>query len=131
MERRIVNPWTWQDQMGYVQANDVSGAQGTIFLAGQGSVDEEGAPVHPGDMEAQLNQTLDNLETVLREAGAGLSDVVRLNIYTTDVDGFFEAYGAAAGRLAQAGCRPASTLLGVTRLAYPEMLVEIEATAVV
>ena len=82
-------------------------------------------------MEAQLNQTLDNLETVLREAGAGLSDVVRLNIYTTDVDGFFEAYGAAAGRLAQAGCRPASTLLGVTRLAYPQMLVEIEATAVV
>ncbi len=117
--------------MGYVQANDVSGAQRTIFLSGQGSVDEEGAPIHPGDMEAQLNQTLDNLETVLREAGAGLSDVVRLNIYTTDVDGFFEAYGAAAGRLAQAGCRPASTLLGVTRLAYPEMLVEIEATAVV
>ena len=131
MERRIVNPWTWQDQMGYVQANDVSGAQRTIFLAGQASVDEEGAPVHPGDMEAQLNQTLDNVETVLREAGAGLSDVVRLNIYTTDVDGFFEAYGAVAGRLAQAGCRPASTLLGVTRLAYPEMLVEIEATAVV
>ncbi len=131
MERKIVNPWTWQDQMGYVQANDVSGAQRTIFLAGQASVDEEGAPVHPGDMEAQLNQTLDNVETVLREAGAGLSDVVRLNIYTTDVDGFFEAYGAVAGRLAQAGCRPASTLLGVTRLAYPEMLVEIEATAVV
>ena len=131
MERRIVNPWTWQDQMGYVQANDVSGAQRTIFLAGQGSVDEEGAPVHPGNMEAQLNQTLDNVETVLREAGSGLSDVVRLNIYTTDVDGFFEAYGAIAGRLAQAGCRPASTLLGVTRLAYPEMLVEIEATAVV
>ena len=131
MERRIVNPWTWQDEMGYVQANDVSGAQRTIFLSGQGSVDEEGAPIHPGDMEAQLNQTLDNLETVLREAGAGLSDVVRLNIYTTDVDGFFEAYGAAAGRLAQAGCRPASTLLGVTRLAHPEMLVEIEATAVV
>ncbi len=131
MERRIINPWTWQDQMGYVQANEVSGAQRTIFLSGQGSVDEEGAPIHPGDMEAQLNQTLDNLETVLREAGAGLSDVVRLNIYTTDVDGFFEAYGAAAGRLAHAGCRPASTLLGVTRLAYPEMLVEIEATAVV
>ncbi len=131
MERRIVNPWTWQDQMGYVQANDVSGAQRTIFLSGQASVDEEGTPMHPGDMEAQLNQTLDNLETVLREAGAALSDVVRLNIYTTDVDGFFEAFGAAAGRLAQAGCRPASTLVGVTRLAYPQMLVEIEATAVV
>jgi enamine deaminase RidA (YjgF/YER057c/UK114 family) len=130
MERRILNPWTWQDQMGYVQANEVSGAQRTIFLAGQGSVDEEGRPVHPDDMRAQLDQTLDNLETVLREAGAALSDVVRLNIYTTDVDRFFEVYGGIAGRLAEAGCRPASTLLGVGRLAYPEMLVEIEATAV-
>lgn len=130
MERRIINPWTWQDQLGYVQANEISGAQRTLFLAGQGSVDEEGRPVHPEDMAAQLNQTLDNLETVLREAGAELSAVVRLNYYTTDVDRFFEAYGAAAGRLAEAGCRPASTLLGVTRLAYPELLVEIEATAV-
>jgi enamine deaminase RidA (YjgF/YER057c/UK114 family) len=130
MERRIINPWTWQDQMGYVQANEVSGAQHILFLAGQGSVDEEGRPVHPDDMGAQLDQTLDNLETVLREAGAALSDVVRLNIYTTDVDRFFEVYGGIAGRLAEAGCRPASTLLGVTRLAYPEMLVEIEATAV-
>ena len=68
---------------------------------------------------------------MLREAKAGLSDVVRLNIYATDVDRFLEAFGAAAGRLAQAGCQPASTLLGVTRLAFPEMLVEIEATAVV
>jgi 2-iminobutanoate/2-iminopropanoate deaminase len=49
MERRINNPWTWQDQMGYVQANEVSGAQRTLFLAGQGSVDEEGRPVHPDD----------------------------------------------------------------------------------
>ncbi len=130
MERRIINPWTWQDAMGYVQANEVAGAGRTIYCAGQGSVDEEGRPTHPGDMAAQMGQALDNLEAVLKGAGAGLSDVVRLNIYTTDVDGFFEAYGPMAGRLAEAGCRPASTLLGVTRLAYPEMLIEIEATAV-
>lgn len=130
MERRIINPWTWQDQLGYVQANEVSGAQRTLFLAGQASVDEEGRPMHPEDMGGQLTQSMDNLETVLREADAKLSDVVRLNYYTTDVDRFFEAYGAAVGRLAEAGCRPASTLLGVTRLAYPELLVEIEATAV-
>ncbi len=130
MERRIINPWTWQDQLGYVQANEVSGTQRTLFLAGQASVDEEGRPVNPEDMGVQLTQAMDNLEAVLREAGAELSDVVRLNYYTTDVDRFFEAYGAAVGRLAEAGCRPASTLLGVTRLAYPELLVEIEATAV-
>ena len=131
MERRIINPWTWQDQLGYVQANDVEGAGRTIYCSGQGSLDEEGRPTHPEDMGAQLTQAMDNLETVLREAGAELSDVVRLNFYTTDVDRFFEASGVAIGRLAEAGCRPASTLLGVTRLAYPEMMVEIEATAVV
>ena len=81
------------------------------------------------DMGAQLTRAIDNLETVLRKAGAELSDVVRLNYYTTDVDGFFEVYGAAAGRLASANCRPASTLLGVGRLAFSELLVEIEATA--
>ena len=131
MERRIINPWTWQDQMGYVQANEVYGAQRTLFCAGQTSVDHEGRPVHAGDMGAQLAQSLDNLETVLGAAGAALSDVMRLNIYTTDVDLFFGAYGPAAARLAESGCRPASTLLGVTTLAFPELLVEIEATAVV
>jgi len=74
---------------------------------------------------------MDNLETVLREAGYSLSDVVRINYYTTDVDAFFEAYpDEVAGRLAEAGCQPASTLLGVTRLAFPQLMVEIEATAV-
>jgi enamine deaminase RidA (YjgF/YER057c/UK114 family) len=131
VQRRIINPWTWQDQRGFVQANEISGAQRTIFLSGQTSVDEEGGPVHPDDMGAQLEQAMDNLETVLREADAELSDVVRLNIYTTDVERCLEAYGATAGRLAQAGCRPASTLLGVRSLASPELLVEIEATAVV
>lgn len=129
-ERRIINPWTWQDEMGFVQANEIGGAQRMLLCAGQTSVDAEGRALHPGDMRAQITQTMDNLETVLREAGFTLSDVVRLNYYTTDVDRFFEAYDALAARLAEAGCRPASTLLGVTRLAFPELLVEIEATAV-
>lgn len=81
-------------------------------------------------MRAQLARSVDNLEMVLGEAGFKLSDVVRLNIYTTDVDGFFEAWESMAPRLAEAGCRQASTLLGVARLAFPELMVEIEATAV-
>ena len=93
-------------------------------------MDAGGAPVHPGDMRAQLNQALDNLETVLKDAGFQLSDVVRLNIFNTDVDAFFGAWEALAPRLAESGCRQASTLLGVQRLAFPELLVEIEATAV-
>jgi enamine deaminase RidA (YjgF/YER057c/UK114 family) len=81
-------------------------------------------------MRAQFMEALDNLETVLGEAGFTLSDVMRLNYYTTDVDQFFGVYDILTSRLAEAGCRPATMLVGVSRLAYPEMLIEIEATAV-
>ena len=86
--------------------------------------------MHTGDMAGQINQSLDNLETVLKESGFKMSDVVRLNYYTTDLDLFWEAAEGAGRRLVESGCRPASTLLGVHRLAFPELLVEIEATAV-
>jgi enamine deaminase RidA (YjgF/YER057c/UK114 family) len=130
MERRVINPWTWQDQFGFVQAHEVTGAERTLYLAGQTSSDADGNPIHAGDIRAQLSQALDNLETVLRESGFELSQVVRLNYYTTDVDAFLESAGPIGARLAEAGCRPSSTLLGVARLAFPEFLVELEATAV-
>jgi enamine deaminase RidA (YjgF/YER057c/UK114 family) len=130
MERRIVNPWTWQDQYGFVQASEAVGAERVLVCAGQTSVDADGQGLHEGDMAAQIGQALDNVETVLREAGYTLADVVRLNYYVTDVDAFIEAGAALAARLDEAGCRPASTLLGVARLAFPTQLVEIEATAV-
>jgi|TARA_Y100000310_G_scaffold142070_1_gene141535 enamine deaminase RidA (YjgF/YER057c/UK114 family) len=66
----------------------------------------------------------------LSGAGFTLADVVRLNYYVTDVDAFMAAAEGFGSRLGQAGCRAASTLLGVSRLAFPELLVEIEATAV-
>ena len=129
MERRIVNPWTWQDALGFVQANQVTGAERTLICSGQTSVDANGAPLHAGDMTAQIVQALENLETVLKEAGFELSDVVRLNYFTTDLDAFMEAAGVGGRRLAEAGCRPASTLLGVDRLFHPDILIELEATA--
>lgn len=82
-------------------------------------------------MRAQLAQALDNLERVLGAAGFKMSDVMRLNFYTTDVDRFMEAWPLVQSRLAQTGCRQASTLLGVARLFHPDILVEIEATAVI
>jgi enamine deaminase RidA (YjgF/YER057c/UK114 family) len=130
VERQIVNPWTWQDQFGFVQGNLVEGAQRVLVCAGQLSTDADGNFINAGDMAAQIAQSLDNLETVLKQAGMNLGTVVRLNYYTTDVDGFIAAMGALGGRLGAAGCRPASTLLGVSRLAFPEQLVELEATAV-
>ena len=131
MERRVINPWTWQDNFGFVQANEVQGAQRVLVCSGQTSVDADGNPVHESDMGGQISQALDNLETVLKAAGFQLSDVVRLNYYTTDVDGFIAASMAEGGaHLAGANCKAASTLLGVTRLAFPQLLIEIEATAV-
>jgi enamine deaminase RidA (YjgF/YER057c/UK114 family) len=125
-----VNPWQWQDAFQFSQGIDVRQASRVLYCAGQASVNGEGAPVHAGDMRAQLEQAITNLETVLAQAGLALGHVVRLNYYVTDVDAFLGAMPALAGRLRNAACKPASTLLGVTRLAHPDLLVEIEATAV-
>jgi enamine deaminase RidA (YjgF/YER057c/UK114 family) len=130
VERKVINPWTWQDQFGFVQANAISGGNRVAYCAGQASVDDDGNPIHEGDMSGQINQSFDNLETVLEQAGATLSDVVRLTYYVTDVEAFFRAQETLRPRLTQANCRPASTLLAVAGLAFPQLLVEIEATAV-
>lgn len=130
MEIKTVNPWTWQDNFGFSQGVEYTGHTRVLVCAGQTSVDENGTPVNAGDMNAQVNRALDNLEEVLKKAGMSLGNVVRLNIYTTDVDGIFPALPTWAGRLNAAGCKPASTLLGVQRLAFPELMVELEATAV-
>jgi len=130
MERRTVNPWTWQERFGFQQANEVTGAERVLYCAGQTSVDGNGQPLHEGQMEAQALQAVDNIETVLREAGFELADIVRTTVYVTDVDAFREAAPAVGRRLGEAGARYASTLIGVTRLALPELMVEIEATAV-
>lgn len=129
MERRVINPWTWQEQYGFNHGHEVTGAERTLYLAGQVSLDDEGKLVHEGDMAGQINKSIDNIEAILEAAGMTLADVVRLNVYTTDVDAYFES-AAAMGRLNAAGCQYTSTLLGVARLAFPELLVELEATAV-
>jgi enamine deaminase RidA (YjgF/YER057c/UK114 family) len=129
-ERTTVNPWEWSKAFGFNQGELVEGGAKVLFCAGQTAVDANGAPQHVGDMAGQLGLALDNLETVLRDAGMTLANVVRLNVYTTDVDGFVEHSGVVTERGAAAGIAQVSTLLGVARLAFPELLVELEATAV-
>jgi enamine deaminase RidA (YjgF/YER057c/UK114 family) len=130
VERVAVNPWTWSLSFGFNQGEVVSDASRVLFCAGQTSVDGDGAPQHPGDMAAQLALALDNLEAVLAEAGMSLANVVRLNLYTTDVDALLADFGVLAERNSAAGIAPPGTLLGVARLAFPELMVELEATAV-
>ncbi|RBY88759.1 RidA family protein [Blastococcus sp. TF02A-26] len=130
MERTRVNPWPWSEALGYDQGELVSGHGRTLYCAGQTATSGDGVPQHEGDMAAQLALSLDNLEAVLARAGMSLADLVRLTVYTTDVDLLLEHYGVLAGRLGAAGVAASSTLLGVTRLAIPSLLVELEGTAV-
>jgi enamine deaminase RidA (YjgF/YER057c/UK114 family) len=130
MEIRALNPGDWQDQFDFSQAIEVRGAERVVYCAGQISVDAAGMTLHSGDMAAQFHQALDNLEIVLAKAGLRLSDVVRLNYYVTDVPAFLQAVPGVGVRLKAARCKPASTLLGVSRLADPDWMIEIEATAV-
>jgi len=118
--------------MGFVQAYELGPAKRMLLCSGQTSVDATGAPLHAGDMVGQLKQAIANLEAVLQAGGFDLTDVVRLNYYTTDVDAFMQGAGAGGlARLAEANCRPASTLLGVARLFHRDIMIEIEATAMV
>ena len=131
MTKKIINPWSWQDNFGFVQANEITDAERMLFCAGQVSVDKDGNLLHAGDMAKQINQVFDNLETLLQQAGLQLSDIVRLTYYTTDVTAFTEAVQVLINRLEKGDCKPATTLLGVASLFHPDCVVEIEATAVV
>lgn len=130
MERRTINPWQWQEKLGYAQGIEVISGQRVLYLAGQTATNADGQVQHAGDMAAQLMAALDNVEAVLSASGYRLADLVRLNYYTTDIDAFFASYGPITRRLAAANSLASGTLLAVTRLARPELLVEIEGTAV-
>jgi enamine deaminase RidA (YjgF/YER057c/UK114 family) len=130
MDKKHINPWKWQDEFGFSQAVEISGHSRVLRCAGQTAVNERAEPQHPGDMAAQITLALDNLEAVLEGAGMTMSNVARLNLYTTDMDLFFQHYRVLLDRLAAANVKPASTLLGVARLFDPSLLIEIEATAV-
>ena len=93
-------------------------------------MDADGTPQHPGDMAAQLESALDNLEAILAAAEMSFADVVRLNVYATDVDELFKHWARIPGRFGGRDDRFVTSVLGVTRLAAPERIVMLEATAV-
>lgn len=129
MERTAVNPWPWSVALGFDQAQLVEGHRRVLICSGQDAVDASGSPQHPGDMAAQLRLAVDNLQVVLAGVGMTLANVVRLNVYTTDMDSLFQHFTILTGRFGGSGERFASTVLGAARLAAPELLVLLEATA--
>ena len=130
MERQAVNPVTWSAALGFNQGEVVEGQTRTLYCSGQTATSDDGRPRHDGDMASQVALSLDNLESVLRAADMTLANLIRLSVYTTDVDLLLQHYGVLASRLGAARVAPTTTMLGVSRLAIPGQLVELEGTAV-
>jgi enamine deaminase RidA (YjgF/YER057c/UK114 family) len=129
MERRPVNPWSWSAKLGFDQGQLIEGQQRQLVCSGQDAVDADGNPQHPGDVAAQLDLALDNLEAVLAGADMTLANVVRLNVYTTDVDELFKHWARLPDRFGDSDGGFVTSVLGVTQLAAPGLLVLLEATA--
>jgi enamine deaminase RidA (YjgF/YER057c/UK114 family) len=129
METTPINPWSWSLNLGFDQAQLVVGHRRELVCSGQDAVDADGNPQHPGDMAAQLELALDNLEAVLAAADMSLANVVRLNVYTTDLDEYLKHFARVTDRFGSADGRFATSLLGVAQLPA-QLLVMLEATAV-
>ncbi|MBW8687998.1 RidA family protein [Chitinophaga rhizophila] len=129
MEKTIINPWKWQDQRSYVQAVEVKNVTGTLYCSGQAAVDADGKS-STADAKTQLLQAMENLETVISQAGYECKNIVRLTIYTTNAEEllphFFEIFQPWVEKH---GMKQALTFMEVKSL-FETLKVELEATVV-
>ncbi|OSZ70802.1 enamine deaminase RidA [Sphingomonas sp. IBVSS1] len=130
MERRAINPTPWLTHFNMNHAIEVKGGSRTLYLSGQTSTAADGSTLHPDDMVAQFATAWANVKDALAGADMVPGDVVRLNIYTTDVDQFMLRAEQIVPIFAADGVQPVCTLLGVARLFDPLVMIELEATAV-
>ncbi|WP_291963726.1 RidA family protein [Maribacter sp.] len=128
MERRIINPWEWQNERSYVQAVEVVKPEATLYISGQTAIDDAGIS-STGDMRSQLTDTISNLEKVIDEAGYACKNIVRLNIYTTSSDEFFASFDIFQDWIKKHGIKQTSTVLEVKSL-FETLKVELEVTVV-
>ena len=127
MRRQLYSSGTsWEPVVGYSRAVRVDGR---VWVSGTTSTGSDGAIVGKGDPYAQAKQAIANIERALAAAGAVLADVVRTRIFVTDI-AHWRDIGRAHGE-AFANIRPATTMVEVARLIDPDLLVEIEADAVI
>jgi 2-iminobutanoate/2-iminopropanoate deaminase len=112
MEKRVINPWQWQDQRSYVQAVEVKNVESTLYISGQTAISDDGISSNE-NMEAQLALALKNLEKVISDAGYQPNGIVRLNIYTTSTAEFWPHFKLFQDWITKHGVQQALTLLDV------------------
>ncbi len=122
---KTVSGTPWEPKVGYARAVLVGE---TAYVSGTTGTDQTGKVLAPGDAYAQTVQAIRNIETALQRLGMGLENVVRTRIFLTEIDRWEEVGKAHAEFFGEV--HPATSLIGVSRLVDPEMLVEIEAVAV-
>ncbi len=122
-----INPPDLSRPRGYSHVVEVTGGR-TIYVSGQISVDQEGRVVGADHFEAQARQVFENLKAALAAAGATLEDVAKITVFVTDISQL-EAFRAVRNAYFT-GAPPASSLVQVSRLVLPELMIEIEAIAV-
>ena len=128
MAKTVINPPEMAPPTGYSYAIKKTGSP--VFISGQVALDGAGKLVGENDVAAQVEQVFQNLRTVVQAAGGSLDDVVRITIYVTDAS-YRPAVAAARQRHFKEGQYPASTYLVVSALAVPQLLVEVDAVAII